>query len=479
MRKQTRNPKLIDNILKGQSGILADNKDVFAPRHPERNFTYFRQNNISAQDIYNGILKDIFYVSPENTGHKLCLIDLKEAEGEIGLRAGTAEKYFAVINIGDKREFLKLVEDSAKDITVQRAAISNLFEDINEPNSPVNLLIGSKKFVEGWNSWRVSTMSLLYIGKGAGPQIIQLFGRGVRLKGKNFGLKRSQEPRPLYLEILETLHIFGIQANYMQKFKKIMDDEGASNYEIPLPTKKIEPFPQDLQIIGLKQGWSFDQELFRLEPTQQMEIKLDLIPRALIIDGRGDQTLTATIPLTPQIIRKEILDVLDWDEIYYRILEYKNERELFNIAITKEALKQIIYNSHYRLLCDPELIEPKTFQAIEQTTDIVTLILQKYLNIFYSNRRNAAEKTHIELKTLKQEDDNILTMYRIQLKEEDQVQINNIETLIKQENIQFINSTKLIGDLKPSTNKIQQHSKTRTFKDTYISRYWQNKTIQA
>ena len=57
--------KLIDNILKGQSGILADNKDVFAPRHPERNFTYFRQNNISAQDIYNGILKDIFYVSPE------------------------------------------------------------------------------------------------------------------------------------------------------------------------------------------------------------------------------------------------------------------------------------------------------------------------------------------------------------------------------------------------------------------------------
>ncbi len=128
--------KLIDNILKGQSGILADNKDVFAPRHPERNFIYFRENSISAQDIYNGIFKDIFYISPGNTGQKLCLIDLKEAEGEIGLRAGTAEKYFAVINIGDKREFLKMVEETAKDITVQRRRLANPLRRYNEPNSP-------------------------------------------------------------------------------------------------------------------------------------------------------------------------------------------------------------------------------------------------------------------------------------------------------------------------------------------------------
>ena len=451
--------QLIDNILKGQSSILADNKDVFAPRHPERNFTYFRQNSISAQDIYNGIFKDIFYVSPENTGHKLCLIDLKEAEGEIGLRAGTAEKYFAVINIGDKPKFLKLVEDSAKDITVQRAAISkSLFEDINEPNSPVNMLIGSKKFVEGWNSWRVSTMSLLYIGKGAGPQIIQLFGRGVRLKGKNLGLKRSrfvEPPHPTNIEILETLHIYGIQANYMETFKEIIEKEDVPIYEIPLPTKKMEPFPTDLQIIGLKQGWSFEQELFKLEPTDDLQVKLDLIPRALIIDGRGDQTLTATTTAqTPRTIRKEILDIIDWDDIYYQILEYKNERELFNIAITKEALKQIIYNQKYTLLCDPELIEPKTFQAIEQTTDIVTLILQKYLNLYYSKKRNAAEKTHIELKPLKQEDDNILTMYRIQLNKEDQVLISNIENLIKTGKI-YSSATeqKFIGDLKTYTDQ--------------------------
>jgi hypothetical protein len=450
--------QLIKDILNGQSGITADNKDVFAPRYPERNFTYFRENKISSQAIYSGILNNIFYAPPEDTGHKLYLIDLKEAEGEIGLKTGTSEKYFAVINVGDKSGFLKLVEQEAPCITVQKAAISNsLFDDINEPDSPVNMLIGSKKFVEGWNSWRVSTMSLLYIGKGAGPQIIQLFGRGVRLKGKNLGLKRSQSvppPHPPHIEILETLHIFGIQANYMENFKEIIDKEEVLNCETTIAVKKIDPFPEDLQTIGLKQGWTFQQELLKLEvtnnlndPSYELDVKLDLIPRALVLDSRGDQTLTSTAAQTQQNFRKEILDILDWDNIYYRILEYKNERDLFNIAIAKETLKQFLYNQKYTLLCDPELIEPKTFQGIELTTDIVVLILQKYLNLYYSKKRNAAEKKHVQLKAL--DPNSIMGSYTVKLSEEDQILIEKIKGLVNSGKIYTTSDKPIpISDLK-------------------------------
>ena len=38
--------------------------------------------------------------------------------------------------------------------------------------------------MEGWNSWRVSNMGLLNIGRNEGSEIIQLFGRGVRLRGR-------------------------------------------------------------------------------------------------------------------------------------------------------------------------------------------------------------------------------------------------------------------------------------------------------
>ncbi|MBK7767979.1 MAG: hypothetical protein IPI44_19140, partial [Sulfuritalea sp.] len=86
------------------------------------------------------------------------------------------------INVGDDAKLVKLCEDNGI-ATGDSEFSGSLFHEINTPQSTVNLLIGSKKFTEGWSSWRVSTMGLMNVGKGEGAQIIQLFGRGVRLKG--------------------------------------------------------------------------------------------------------------------------------------------------------------------------------------------------------------------------------------------------------------------------------------------------------
>jgi hypothetical protein len=63
--------------------------------------------------------------------------------------------------------------------------------------------------------------------------IIQLFGRGVRLKGYNVSLKRSgktQVPedveRPRHITAMETLNIFGIRADYMAEFRQHLEEEG-------------------------------------------------------------------------------------------------------------------------------------------------------------------------------------------------------------------------------------------------------------
>jgi hypothetical protein len=86
------------------------------------------------------------------------------------------------------------------------------FETVKDSSSPVNLLIGSKKFVEGWDCWRVSTLGLMHVGRSEGAQIIQLFGRGVRLKGYGWSLKRSGHSYaptiPQDIEELETLNVF-------------------------------------------------------------------------------------------------------------------------------------------------------------------------------------------------------------------------------------------------------------------------------
>ncbi|MCV4754643.1 hypothetical protein OFC37_34790, partial [Escherichia coli] len=82
----------------------------------------------------------------------------------------------------------KLCEEHRELVVTEKAFSGTLFRTINDETSTINILIGSKKFTEGWSSWRVSTMGLMNIGRSEGPQIIQLFGRGIRLKGKDFSL---------------------------------------------------------------------------------------------------------------------------------------------------------------------------------------------------------------------------------------------------------------------------------------------------
>ena len=60
-------------------------------------------------------------------------------------------------------------------------------------------------------------MGLMHVGQSEGSQIIQLFGRGVRLKGYEWSLKRSGHfhapvQLPTFIEELETLNVFGIQS---------------------------------------------------------------------------------------------------------------------------------------------------------------------------------------------------------------------------------------------------------------------------
>ena len=74
----------------------------------------------------------------------------------MGLKAGGADDYFGLIYIGDTGEFKKLVESDRAGIVLEEDVISDsLFDVINRRDSKTNILIGAKKFMEGWNSWRV------------------------------------------------------------------------------------------------------------------------------------------------------------------------------------------------------------------------------------------------------------------------------------------------------------------------------------
>jgi hypothetical protein len=233
---------LLKRLLSGKPGLLDQRgHEIFATAFP-----YLISSKMNAEQIFNDILQVLFNSATQAALH---VENLKGTNGEIALRLGENHS-FGLINVGDASSLCKLCEEHPDLLVVTEKEFSgSLFQGLNDEDSTVNVLIGSKKFTEGWNSWRVSTMGLMNIGRTEGSDIIQLFGRGVRLKGHGMTLKRSSQlegiNRPKNIALLETLNIFGIRADYMRQFKEYLEEEG-----LPGNEERIEfilPLIRDLQ----------------------------------------------------------------------------------------------------------------------------------------------------------------------------------------------------------------------------------------
>lgn len=424
----------IEKIIKGKSGLVdKDGNDVFAQRHTESSFAWLRAKKYAPAQILEGVLTTIFHLPPGSKSGKLHLLDIKNADGEIGLRVSGSDKMFGVINIGNKSEFIKLLEERKEDVILEKDTIgSSLFDQINQKDSPINILIGAKKFIEGWNSWRVSNMGLLNVGKQEGSQIIQLFGRGVRLKGRGFSLKRSgyggTSPVP-FLDVLETLNIFGIKAAYMDIFKECIEKEEVAYKTITLETKLIEPFPENLHILRVtKPVDAFKREkIFELDPVSETVVSINLLPRVNIEESRTAAAIRDQVDWsTPRTIDEKIISILDWNEIHSELLRFKVEKGWSNILITKESLKKMMVDKKYELLCHPDLIKTTKFEDINRIQEVAILILKKHIERNYSKNINTWAKENIEVVKLRKEDSVLSRSYTIKVRESDETAINAI-----------------------------------------------------
>jgi len=444
----------IQDILNGESGIKTpQGEPLFKKENPERHFPYLRENE-SAEQVYKGIFETIFNVNPDSTGTKLHFVDLRESDGEIGLKASSGAEFFGVINISNnlKNQVKKEVENNYKEILIDEDRTQKSLFDIINQKTDINILIGAKKFIEGWNSWRVSNMCLLNVGTSEGPQIIQLFGRGVRLKGKNNSLKRTSpgDNPPQFLPLLETLNVYGIKANYMLTFKEIIEKEDVPTHTTEFETKIIEPFPEDLLVLKISKDWDFYQEVFHLEISDNIRLRLDLRPMGIEIDSQSPGLTQKESIIYDQKIKPEHIQILDWDEIYLDILTYKKLKEYYNLSIKKETLFELMKNpDNYTLLCNEEEVTLTEYSDIKKIKKLVLLLLKKYIDLFYRRKRNASEKENIQLVPIQQEDPNIEKKYLLQIKTHNKNIINYIEKLLETEQIyKSSKQIRLPGDLR-------------------------------
>lgn len=401
--------KAIGSFLRAESGFQdAQTKgDLFKPMLEEL-------AGRDAPRLYREIRQRLFH----GTGG-LEVWELKNADGELGLRVSTSPgkecPYFAVINIGDVGAFKKHLEESLKLDVHEDKFSGSLFGEVDRPDSSLNMLVGAKKFIEGWSSWRVSAMGLLNIGRGEGPQVIQLFGRGVRLKGKQWSLKRSTPPRPAGLENLEKLLIFGWNAEYLQAFREMIAAEEIQE-ELELWVRLVNPQPP-LPIPVPRAGYRVESETWRLEEAA-MQVLLDLTPTVTAL--AGEEIAAGQLGRGREVDFGENTEsgVLDFDALHADLLEYKAQRGYQNLLVSRQVLPGLLARNHLRM-SETDAGDPQRLQ------EGASRLLRACLDRFYSQKARQAEAAQLEPQPLVLQE-RATTVYRVRAPVDILAEIKNL-----------------------------------------------------
>ncbi len=369
-----------------------------------------RNKTLKLGNIHGHILDILFH---SLTPGKCRLTELDSADGEIGLSLG--DSFFGVINIGDTSSFLKLVQthlNSEVIINPKSNFEDSLFFDLDNPQSHLNFLIGSKKFIEGWNSYRVSTMVLLNIGKREGPQIIQLFGRGVRLYGYGNSLLRSSAlkestlsnlfgelpPIPKYMPLVETLNIFGLNADYMATFQSVLNKE----FENSIPLRDIykginaktlisSGKPSNLGMKVNKKSKRASLSPIKLKTIQENELKQILETQDEICINFSSLIHTSSAHIhnhseVPSSLPKNAMKIdlnlplMDFQEIYLRLINFCVRRNITSFYFTPLGLEKWISEIKFSFLGN---LYSKV--SLSENSAQILSYMDKYTVLIYQN----------------------------------------------------------------------------------------------
>ncbi|MCR4298624.1 MAG: hypothetical protein NUV75_07725, partial [Gallionella sp.] len=384
-----------------------------------------RHTGETATHLHQDVLSRLF-----GTAGILRLTRVSGETAEIRLHTGDATKPFGLINVGDAAGLMKSLEQCPHvQVEDSQFATGAMFGDISASASPVNVLIGSRKFISGWDCWRVSTLGLMNIGRSEGSQIIQLFGRGVRLKGKDWSLKRSSKlahvTPPRHIQVVETLGVFGVKADYMDEFRKALADEGLPGnerrVEKTIPMNVVYDFGKRLMVLAPKtkkmDGREYDFALDAALPVlnadvpaklKQTPVEVDCYPRFQVMVAGAAQAEAASIQ--PSLLTSAQLAFLDWDAVWLELESYKRLRGFTHLVIDKVSLHTLFDDNHhgwYSLLIPPQKME-MSWENVAIWKRVVLELLKRYVEAFYNHHKKAFFEPRLELQELTDQHPNLM-----------------------------------------------------------------------
>lgn len=446
LSNQSQAIEAIDSVLNtnAKTAGLTDEKgyDIFGSSFP-----YLKNElKLSPSQIFTDLCQKVFQ---SNSGGQLVVERITGDSGELLLKLGDSSKPFGLINVGDAKGLADHLESSLShdqereqldcDIQIAKSEFASpLFAEINAENSPVNILIGSKKFVEGWNSWRVSSMGLMNTGKKEGSQIIQLFGRGVRLRGRDMSLMRSSRylpaSAPKYVQLLETLNVFGVGSDFIASFKDYLADEGLpgneDTYIENVKLSVVEGMGERLKMLRPKvrqdtqKAYSFSKDgpLVLLGGTgNDLGIPPNILKRGrkVILDRRPNmRTMTAkeleeansTAQVTePKPAHFDTIraNLLRYDQLYLALNRYVQSRGYANLLVQKPRLQSLLLSHSWYDIYIPDNQWNMGSSNIRLWQELALELLCSLADKVHNFHKRSYLEPRLELVTLDSANDNL------------------------------------------------------------------------
>ena len=383
-------------------------------------------------------------------GGGLAVQVLRAAEGELAVSVGEAEP-FAVVNVGNPvvvRDLAGALPGGVVRVKEDDGHRASLFTGISRPGSPVNLLLGSRKFTEGWNSHRVSSIGLMNLGKTEGAQIVQLFGRGVRLRGYGGSLRRSgaltglPEPRPRHLRVLETLQVTGVKASYMDTFRSWLRAEvpGAVDrrvWELPVvrtvpdrPRLKTLRLAEKIDGVRVEGRSAFDRlgPVVALRPPDpgdgrdarllRSKVVLNWMPRVRGVaaeDLKLSEDVGAEARLPEQTLGPGHLAALDVPELVFGLERMKTRRGLRRLAVDAASVRATLADpGWYTLHALAAELDPERLENRDRWQGIAAQLLERYAVKLHAHVRGLWESPYLEVVEVEADETNFIDRWELE-----------------------------------------------------------------
>jgi hypothetical protein len=230
-----------------------------------------------------------------------------------------------------------------------------------------------------------------------------MFGRVVRFRGKG-DMKRLATPG--MLAPLQTAYVFGLRADYMEKFLVGLTANGIDTTVDKIKTLRMS----DEALRPLKRIKTIEatRENFRLEAMAGSRwydiagnISFSLqsaVHRVEMVNGElQTDALTTTESITEKF-KEQIVPVLDYDRLLFKLLEFRNTQGWWNFSFDADALKDALKQGRYNLEGTPHSLRLATRYDLERHHYVALNLLQRMVRSAY--RRSEAKKTGYRISPL-------------------------------------------------------------------------------